>query len=148
MAWLWGLFAVVAGISNPLQSGSNSELLKLTQAPIVCAFIVYAIGGACLLVAIPFLGFPVKATVGKLPSVPWWALIGGVCNVTFLLSTFLVTKRLGSATFTTIVLVSALITSLILDHFGLLGFPVRQASVGRLIGAALTVAGVVCIAKL
>ncbi|OXC72415.1 DMT family transporter [Caballeronia sordidicola] len=146
MHWLLALFAVLAGISNPLQSGSNSALLKTTQAPIVAAFIVYTIGTLCLLACIPFLGFQLKATAAKLGDVPWWAYIGGICNALFLMCSLLITKKLGSATFTTIVVISAVITSVLLDHFGLLGFEVRPATGLRIIGAGLSVIGVVLIA--
>jgi transporter family-2 protein len=147
MTWLLSFFALIAGISNPLQSGSNSALLKATQAPIVAAFIVYAIGAACLLACIPFLGFPLRQAYSRLSEVPWWAYIGGFCNVLFLLCSLLITKKLGSATFTTIVVVSAVITSVLLDHFGLLGFTVRPATWPRIAGAMLAAAGVLLIAR-
>ena len=147
MIVLLALFAVLAGISNPLQSGSNSELLKVTGAPVVAAFAVYAVGALCLVACIPFLGFPLRGALGKAGGLPWWALIGGVCNAAFLLASLLVTKKLGSATFTTLVVVSAVITSVALDHFGLLGFEVRHATPLRLVGCVLAAAGVIFIAK-
>ena len=146
MTWLLSAFAVLAGISNPLQSGSNSALLKATSAPVVAAFIVYAIGSICLLACIPFLGFPLRETTAKLAGVPWWAFIGGICNAVFLMATLLVTKKLGSATFTTLVVVSAVITSLTLDNYGLLGFEVRTATWLRVLGGALAAGGVLLIA--
>lgn len=33
MNWLVSFFAILAGVSNPLQSGSSSELFKSTQPP-------------------------------------------------------------------------------------------------------------------
>jgi uncharacterized membrane protein YdcZ (DUF606 family) len=68
-----------------------------------------------LLIAIPFVGFPLRSAVGKLSGAPWWLVIGGLCNVTFLLASLTVTKKLGSGTFTTLVVVSAVVTSVILD---------------------------------
>lgn len=141
------IFAIVAGISNPLQSGSNSALLKGLGAPIVAAFVVYAIGSLCLLACIPFIGFPARVALGKLGEVPWWAFIGGICNVTFLLASLLITKKLGSATFTTLVVISAVVTSVALDHFGLLGFKERPATLLRLVGCALAITGVVFIGR-
>ena len=142
MTWL---FAILAGISNPLQSGSNSALLKGLNAPIVAAFIVYAIGSLCLLASIPFLGFPVRDALSKVGTLPWWAFIGGICNVVFLLASLLITKKLGSATFTTLVVIAAVITSMALDHFGLLGFEVRPATALRLLGGGLAIGGVLLI---
>ena len=146
MTWFWSIFAILAGVSNPLQSGSNSALLKSAGAPVVAAALVYGIGALCLLATIPFLGFPLRDTLSKLPAVPWWAYAGGVCNAFFLMSTLLVTRRLGSATFTTLVVVTAVIVALVLDNYGLMGFDIRPATAGRLLGGALAVAGVICIA--
>ena len=145
MSWLLPIFAILAGISNPLQSGSNSELLKTLQAPVVAAYLVYLIGAACIAVAIPFVGFPAKSSIAKLGGLPWWVFIGGICNAAFLMASLLITKRLGSAMFTTLVVVSAIITSVVLDHFGLLGFEPRPVNWLRGIGGLLAVAGVVLI---
>ena len=141
------LFAVVAGVSNPLQSGSNSEFLKATGAPVVSALCVYAVGTACLLACAPFLGFPVRSAMGKVAGAFWWPIIGGVCNATFLLASLLITTKLGSATFTTVVVITATITAVALDHFGLLGFEVRHASPFRLLGCAFAIVGVLLIAR-
>ena len=40
-----------------------------------------------------------------------------------------------------------MITSLLLDHYGLIGFPIHSLSPVRLIGAALVIAGVVLIQR-
>ena len=141
------LFAVIAGLSNPLQSGANSQLLKITGAPVVSGLMIYIVGSVCLLACAPFLGFPLRTAVGKVAGAPWWLILGGVCNVTFLLASLLITKKLGSATFTTTVVITAVLTSVALDHFGLLGFDVRHATPMRLVGCGLAVAGVLCIAK-
>jgi transporter family-2 protein len=81
--------------------------------------------------------------VGKLVGITWWALIGGACNAAFLMASLLITKRLGSATFTTLVVVAAVVTCLVLDQFGLLGFEPRPINWLRDIGGALAITGVV-----
>jgi transporter family-2 protein len=146
MMWIFGFFAVLCGISNPLQSGSNSALNKAIESPVLSAVIVYLVGAFCLLVCVPFLGFATRGAGGKLLGVPWWAFIGGICNALFLICTFLITKKLGSATFTTAVVIAAVVTSLALDNFGLMGFAVRHATPLRLVGGALAVGGTVMIA--
>jgi bacterial/archaeal transporter family-2 protein len=98
---LANLFTIAAGISNPLQLGSNSALLKAIHSPLVAAFIVYAIGTLCLLACVPFIGLPVRESLLKLSRVPWWVYIVGICNALFPMSSLLITRKLGSATFTT-----------------------------------------------
>ena len=146
MQWLLAVFAVLAGVSNPIQSGSNSALNKVVDAPVLSALIVYAVGVLCLMACTPFLGLPARGLDGKLMGLPWWAFVGGICNALFLMSTLLVTKRLGSATFTTTVVIAAVITSLLLDHFGLMGFEVRRATLLRVVGGLFATGGVVLIA--
>jgi transporter family-2 protein len=147
MAILFWLGAIIAGISNPLQSGSNAELFKRTGTPLVAALIVYAIGASALLLASPFIGLPVRGALAKLHGAPWWLAIGGLCNVTFLLASLTITKKLGSGTFTTLVVVSAAVTSVLLDHFGLLGLEQRALTLWRGVGVALAIAGVFLIAR-
>ena len=144
MTWLYAVVAVLAGLSNPLQSGANSEFVKHASV-VPSAFYVYATGAVVLLLAIPVFGFAFDRA--KLADIPWWAWIGGLCNVTFLLATLTVTKKLGSALFTTLVVITAVCLSLALDHFGLMGFEQRTATAGRLLGGALAIAGIVCIAR-
>ncbi len=140
------LFTVLAGISNPLQSASNATLNKALGAPLIAAFAVYAVGSLCLLACIPFLGFPLRGIGVRLHGVPAWVVLGGVCNAVFLMATLLITRKLGSATFTTLVVIAAVITSLALDHFGLLGLEARPATLPRLAGAVLAIGGVLLIA--
>ena len=146
MQWILGFFAVLAGISNPLQSASNSALNKAVDSPVLSALIVYAVGVLCLSACIPFLGLALRGNGGKLIGLPWWAFIGGICNALFLMCMFLITKKLGSAIFTTAVVIAAVVTSLGLDHFGLMGFPVRLATPLRLVGGFLAICSVVMIA--
>ena len=144
MTWLYALVAIIAGISNPLQSGANSEFVR--HAGVVpSAFYVYATGAIVLMLSIPIFDFALDRE--KLAAIPWWAWIGGLCNVTFLLATLTVTKKLGSALFTTLVVITAVCLSLALDHFGLMGFEQRTATAGRIVGGALAIAGILCIAK-
>ncbi|WP_347557526.1 DMT family transporter [Robbsia sp. KACC 23696] len=147
MNWILPLFAIVAGISNPLQSGANSAMAKGFQAPLVAGFVVYVVGALCLLICIPFAGLPLRSAFDKVGAVPWYGFLGGVFNAVFLLASLYVTKKIGSATFTTLVVISATVVSVALDNFGWLGFEVRAASPLRLVGAAFAIVGVILIAK-
>ena len=105
----------------------------------MAACIVYLIGGLCLLATIPFFGFPPSRRGGQAADHTVVGDVGGICNAVFLLSTLPVTQRLGSATFTTVVVV----TALVLDNYGLMGFEVRPATAGRLVSGGLAIAGVI-----
>ena len=55
--------------------------------------------------------------------------------------------RIGLLALVALVLAGQLIASLLLDHYGWLGFPVRELSWGRVTGSALLLASVVLIHK-
>ncbi len=119
---------MLAGISNPVRSGSNSALNKAIRQP-------------------PFLGLSLRDLGARVAQAPWWVWLGGICNATFLFSTLIVAKRVGAGTFTTLVLTAAVITSVLLDRFGLLGFEQRPATLLRLVGGAFTIGGAFLVSK-
>jgi bacterial/archaeal transporter family-2 protein len=78
------------------------------------------------------------------PPVLW---MSGLLGAFFVTTTILIAPRLGIALTFGLVIAGQMLVSLIFDQFGLLGMPVKELSVMRLIGAALLVAGVILIRK-
>lgn len=140
------LFVAIAGILNTIQSGSNTTLTTTLDRPLWAIVCVFAVGFATALV------FAVVAG-GRLPSstdvwlVPWWAWIGGVFGAIYILSMVMAADRLGAAVFMGLTVTMAVLTSLLMDHYGLMGFDVRQAGVGRVVGGLLMIGGLVLIAR-
>ena len=145
MTWLLFMAALAAGTANPFQSGANAELNKQIGQPVWASMIVYATGmcGLVVLLLLSRHAFPSD----KLASVPWWAWLGGLVSV---LSTFIaltIAQRMGSGLFTGASVTASLVVSVLLDHFGLLGFRQHTASPARVAGCALMVAGLWVIAR-
>jgi len=55
-------------------------------------------------------------------------------------------ESLGAAPFLGLVVTGGVIASILLDHFGLVGFKTHRASRWRILGGALMVAGVTLVA--
>jgi transporter family-2 protein len=53
---------------------------------------------------------------------PWWAWIGGLSGATVLASQLFVAQRIGAGPYVGPVVTAAVVVSLALDHFGLVGF--------------------------
>lgn len=140
------LLAIAAGAANPAQSGSNSQLQKLLQNPLWVGVWVYVSGllGVLVLIAITRKGWPGSE---QLAQVPWWAWIGGLLSIASTLSGLAYAQKMGSGVFTGLSVTASLITSLALDHFGLLGFKVHPATPMRIAGSALMVVGLWLVAK-
>jgi transporter family-2 protein len=146
MSWLLYLFAIVAGALNTVQSGANVTLNKSLEQPILAALVVAAVGATVYLLAAPFMGLGVPSAE-KVAAVPWWGWLGGALGAVYVLSMILIAGRVGAAAFTGLTVTSAIVTSILLDHFGWLGFDVHVAGLWRLLGGVLMIAGLllVCI---
>lgn len=145
--WLCVL-AAFAGVLNPVQSGANGHLGKIIGNPFYVVLVSLSISLAFTLVMILIL--PLTDDLSyfrRLSLAPWWSWIGGVCGAVFVLSQPLVAPRLGASMYIGITVTASVLSSVILDHFGLLGFPEHPISVARLIGAGLMITGVIFIAK-
>jgi transporter family-2 protein len=76
---------------------------------------------------------------------PWWAWVGGLLGAFYVTSTVVVPVRIGAAAFFGILVAAQLVTSVVLDRFGLLGFPKQDVSPLRLLGVALLIGGAVLV---
>ncbi len=78
---------------------------------------------------------------------PWWGWVGGLLGASVLASQLWVAREIGAGPFMGIVVTAAVVASLVLDHFGLVGFEEHPAGLWRIVGAGLMVGGVVLIAR-
>jgi len=140
-ASLFILMALVAGISVPTQAGINAQLGLWTRSPVLAATISFAVGTLTLVIYSLATRIPLPALAG-LGSHPWWIWIGGVLGAFFVTATIILVPKLGATTMVTTVLAGQMLASLLLDHFGLLGYPLHPVSLGRLAGVLLVCVGV------
>ena len=139
MSLLLILTALASGIANPFQSGFNAELNKRLAAPLWTTVTVYLTGLLGILLIQAAVRHPLP--LGKLQQVPWWAWLGGLVSIISTVIGLSTAQKLGSGVFTGASLTAAMITSVLLDHFGLIGFKQHTASPARLAGCALMIAG-------
>ena len=145
MTWILFLVALGGGVANPFQSGTNAQLNKVLAQPVWATIVVYALGLASLLFVQLFVREPIP--LGQAHGVPWWAWLGAPIS---LVSTFValsIAQKMGSGLFTGATVTASLVTSVLLDHFGLIGFKQHPASVTRVCGCGLMVVGLWLIAK-
>ena len=88
---------------------------------------------------------PTPPSSESLRSTQWWNWIGGPLGALIVLAGAALTQRLGAAAFIALVVGGQLLCSIVLDHFALMGLPQQSITPGRILGAILVVAGVVCI---
>jgi transporter family-2 protein len=146
MPILFILFAAIAGVTSALQSGSNNMLQKSLTAPLWTVSIVSAITlVASLLVAL--LAGERLPTAGTITHAPFGAWLGGVFGLCFVLATVYASPKLGAGLFVALIVTASTVTSLLLDHFGLMGFDIHRAGAARIVGGLLMIGGVALVAK-
>jgi transporter family-2 protein len=135
------LMAILAGISVPTQAGINAQLGLWTRSPVLASTISFAVGTLTLIIyslaaRIPL---PMLATAG---NHPWWVWFGGMLGAFFVTATIILVPKLGATVMVALILAGQMFASLLLDHFGLLGYPLHPINLGRVAGVLLVCAGV------
>ncbi|MFO0805793.1 MAG: DMT family transporter [Gemmataceae bacterium] len=137
------LLAFAVGCCFALQASANSKFRMNLGSPLWAAF--FSICGTFLTAVSAMIAIrPSAPTADTLRSLPWWNWIGGPLGALIVLGGATLVSELGAALFLALVVAGQLICSLLLDHFALLGLPEQSVTPGRVLGALLVVAGVVC----
>lgn len=136
----------IAGILNTIQAGSNSTLNKTLHSPLWSMAVVFTVALVSTLLAALVTGQRPPSTFIA-AGAPWWAWIGGVFGALYIFSMMKSADQLGAAVFMGITVTMAVLTSLVMDHYGLLGFDEHRAGVGRIVGGLLMIVGLALIAR-
>jgi transporter family-2 protein len=140
----YALLAAGAGACIALQASANAMFRKNLGGPAYAAF--FSICGTFITAVVAMLIVrPSSPSADSLRSTQWWNWVGGPLGALIVLAGASLTQRLGAAAFIALVVGGQLICSLLLDHFALMGLPKESITPGRVGGAILVVAGVVCI---
>jgi bacterial/archaeal transporter family-2 protein len=139
--WAYLLFAFAAGAMLPLQFGINAQLADWIDSPLRATLVSFVVGTVALFLAV--LAFA-RGWSGsdRIGSAPWWVWIGGLLGAFYVLGSVVTAPRLGAATLIAGILAGQAVASLLVDHFGWVGFEENPITPGRLAGMALVAAGV------
>ena len=141
MVWLYLLFAFAGGIALPFQAGINAQLAEWLGSPLRAAFVSFAVGTLVLLVAAALVFRPLPSSV-RLGDTPWWVWIGGALGAFYVAASIVTAPKLGAATLIALVVAGQALASLVVDHYGWVGFEAQHISAGRIAGMLLVGAGV------
>lgn len=132
------LFAVVAGVFLPLQAGVNTRLAQFVGGPVRASTVSFGVGTIALLVVVALF---YRSGGVDARHAPWWAWVGGFLGAFYVTATVVVPVRIGAAAFFGILVAAQLVMGVLIDRFGLVGFPERTTSPLRIVGVVLLVAG-------
>ena len=140
------VLALAAGAMMPTQAATNNKMAIVVDSPILSAFISFLVGTIALFVYVLISGAPLGnlASAKEAPAIAW---IGGLLGAFFVTAAVALVPRLGVAMTFSLIIAGQMLVTLIIDHFGLLGVPVKEVTFARLGGILLIAAGVVIIRR-
>jgi len=137
--------ALVAGLALATQGPINTELSRHTgrfRAVLISVLV------SSTTVALILLLRPDEGSFGGVAHAPRWAWVsGGMLGVLVLLGTIIAVPRIGAAATSGLIVTAQLITSAVIDRFGLLNVAARPLTAARLGGLALLVVAVLLIVR-
>ena len=141
MKWLSLALAFAAGAVLPLQAGINSQLRNYAGSPLIAAFISFLVGTVLLFAMALVLRLP-WPSLSTLAQAPWWAWLGGLLGAILEFLAIVLAESLGAAVMVALIITGQMIISLVLDHYGLVGYTRNTLSPARIMGTVLLLSGV------
>lgn len=143
MFFVYLLLALAAGTALASQSAINTQLAKAVGGePLVATFISFAVG-TILLFIIALFKTDLWDGLSEIPRQPWWKLLGGVLGAGVVFSTVLLAPKLGITAMLFFIIIGQLLSAATIDHFGLIGMPVREINLVKLIGLTIVAFGLI-----
>ena len=139
------LFAILVGAGLTIQVGMNATVRLTIGSPVIATIVNFGVGLAALLLLAVATG--ARVVPGSVGNVPAWAWFGGLLGAAYVAATTVLGPRLGAAALLALTLAGQMVAALLVDHYGVIGFPQNPVTPARLAGAALLVAGVLLILR-
>lgn len=146
MIFIYILVAIIIGSMMPVQAAINAELTRLVRHPYLGALISFTIGTLALGIMVIMQGLPI-AELKRLSSASPHLFIGGVLGALFVGSSIFLIPKMGATTMIAAFVTGQLLMSVCIDHYGLLGIPVNQVSITRIVGIILLFIGLLLVVR-
>jgi transporter family-2 protein len=144
-AWLYP-FIIIAGILQAVGAVMNAQLRAYLVNPWLASFVSFVLIAFFFASMFAVLPRPLPSAA-SLYAMPWWAPLGGLAGAVAVYAGLTLIDKVGAGTVNGLIIAANIITSIAIDHFGLLNTPIHEASPMRLIGGALMVAGITLITR-
>jgi bacterial/archaeal transporter family-2 protein len=139
-------FIILGGALQTCGAAMNGQLNKSLVNPFLAStvsFLIITFFFMALFFAVPH---PLPTTQ-DIRVMPWWAVFGGLVGAVQVFAGLTLVNKVGAGNFMALTVTAALITSLVIDHFGWFRMNIHPITLTKLGGAVLLVAGVFCITR-
>jgi transporter family-2 protein len=139
-------FIILGGALQSCGAAMNGQLYKSLVNPWLASAVSFAV--ITFFFTAAFLILPHPLPTGKeIASMPWWAALGGLVGALQVYAGLTLVNKIGAGPFVGFTVTAALISSLVIDHFGWFRMEQHPLSLPRALGGLLMVGGITLIAK-
>jgi transporter family-2 protein len=142
--WPYLLFGFAAGAMLPIQFGINAQLANWVDSPLRATLVSFAVGTSALFLVM-VAGYRDWPSGGSIAGAPWWVWVGGLLGAFYVLGSVVAAPKLGAATLVAVILAGQAVASLLVDHYGWVGFDEQAVTPGRVLGIGFVAVGVVLV---
>ena len=139
------LMAALIGAGLTIQVGMNATVRMALGSPILATIVNFVVGLGALVVLAIVTG--ARVVPGSTATVPAWAWLGGLLGAAYVAATTVLGPKIGAAALLALTLAGQMVAALLVDHYGVIGFPQNPVTPTRLVGTLLLVAGVLLILR-
>ena len=140
------LIVLLAVAMLPMQAGVNAQLARSGGHALWASGVSFLVGTLALLLVYSCLRQPWPG-FSQLREAPYWAWSGGLMGAFFVSCMVIFAPKLGATTLLALVIAGQMGASLLLDHYGAIGFNTHEVNLWRVLGICLIAAGVLLIKK-
>ncbi len=144
------LLAFLGGVLLAFQIGANAQLRIWAGHSISAMMISVSFSfcsGILILLIYALTSHLSLPSFERLRQAPWWTWTGGTLGVLYLWFTIILAPRLGATVLVGLIVAGQLTASLLIDHYGWVGFAHHPISLWRTFGVFLLICGVVLIRR-
>ena len=147
---LCAVLSFTTGAIFAVQSAINGRLRAVTANPVFASLASFGTGVLTLAVIIPLfhlLGLYEIPSLTSVLSIQPLMLIGGVIGTALVVGSIIIPKRIGFASYFSMLVTGQLVGSVICDAVGLFGAEVHLPGPARILGVVLLLTGALLVQK-
>lgn len=137
-------FIIVAGALQAFGAVMSAQLRISLTNPWLALAVLFALNFFFFAGLFAILPRPLP-TIEGISAMPWWAPLAGLTGAVAVFAGLALIDKIGAGTVNGLIITANLITSLAIDHFGLMNMPVHGLNVWRVLGGVLMALGIALI---
>ena len=147
---LCAVLSLATGAIFTVQSAINGRLRTVTANPVFASLASFGTGVLTLILLIPIfhiLGIYQIPALQQILNLKLWMLSGGVIGTALVVGSIIIPKRIGFASYFSMLVAGQLVGSVLCDAVGLFGAEVHMPGPARILGVILLLAGALLVQK-